>query len=131
MIKKTAFQLSKFLSVGVINTLIDFVIYFSATRMIFFFSTHIFHAKALSFLIATSFSFVANRKWTFKKTDGGKFKEGIKFYLTVGSGIFINVGVHYLVVHIFGHSDVWGIIAAAACTGVWGFSISKFWVFKR
>jgi putative flippase GtrA len=131
MIKRTAFQFSKFASVGVINTLIDFIVYFGVTRSIFFFSTHIFHAKALSFLIATSFSFIANRKWTFKKSEGNKFKEALKFYLTVGSGIFINVGVHYLVVHVLGHSDILGIIAAAACTGVWGFSISKIWVFKK
>jgi putative flippase GtrA len=131
MIKSTAKQFGKFASVGVMNTLIDFIMYFATTRFIFFFSQNIFHAKALSFLLATSFSFMANRKWTFKKSGPGKFKEAVKFYLTVGSGIFINVGMHYLVVKTLGYSDILGIIAAAACTGLWSFSFSKLWVFKQ
>jgi putative flippase GtrA len=131
MIKNLTFQFSKYASVGLINTLLDFSVYLILTRFIYIFSINIFTAKAISFFVAMNFSFFANRWFTFKRSDLPTWQEFIKFYLTVGSGIFINVGVHYLVVKIFGLSDILGVIAAAGFTAFWGFGFSKLWVFRK
>lgn len=128
--KESITQFMKFGLTGVANTAIDFVVYLFLTRFTPFFSIHIIEAKAISFLAAATFSYFANRRWTFNKTGSHNAKEVVLFYSTVGSGIFINVGVQYFVVEILHISDIFGILAAAAFTAVWGFLFSKFIVFK-
>lgn len=128
---KALIQFIKFGLTGVLNTLIDFGVYLLLTRAVALFALHIFIAKAISFICAATFSYFANRRWTFKKRGPHQAKEVILFYSTVGSAIFINVGIHYLVVEMLHLSDIIGIILAAGFTAVWGFLFSKFIVFKE
>ncbi len=123
-------QFVKYCLVGVINTLIDFAIYFSLTRETLIFSNHLSSAKALSFVGATTFSFFANRFFTFNRRHSPSLLEAVRFYSTVGSGIFINVGLHYLIIRN-GLSDVIALMVATFGTLIWGFLFSKFWVFKE
>lgn len=127
--REAMIQFLKFASTGIANTLIDFVVYLALTRFVPYFEIHIFIAKAISFLCAATFSFFANRRWTFGRKHAANLAEAVRFYSTVGSGIFINVGIHYTVVQVLHLSDIIGIIAAAGFTVVWGFVFSKFWVF--
>lgn len=90
----------------------------------------IFIAKGISFIIATFNSFLFNRFWTFKKEGGFLWKELFTFYTVIGSGIFINIGVHFLDVNFFGINDLASSIVSAGFTAVWGFVLAKYIVFK-
>lgn len=124
-------EFAKFSVVGVANTSVDLGLYILLTRLLPFFGSHILLAKALSFIAATICSFVLNRTWTFAKRDAVKFKELFKFYSTVGSGIFINVGAVYFFHEIMGINDIFAAALATGFTVFWGFAFSKFWVFKN
>jgi putative flippase GtrA len=124
------FQFALFCSVGVLNTLVDISVYFLLTRVVFGLG-FIFVAKAISYIAATLFSFFVNRYWTFEKRSPVRLRELGRFYSTVGLGIFVNLGVLYVVVSIFHLYDIVGVVLAAFATAVWGFSLSKWYVFNK
>ena len=131
-LKNSAYvEFMKFSVVGIANTSVDLGLYILLTRLIPYFGNHILIAKALTFIAATICSFTLNRTWTFAKRDAVKFKEIIKFYSTVGSGIFINVGAVYFFHEVVGFSDIVAAVLATGFTVFWGFAFSKFWVFKH
>lgn len=129
-LSQTTKQFLKFCLVGVLNTAVDFGVYYALTRGLWTFHHSISVYKALSYLVATLCSFVVNRHWTFAKTSHVRVSELWRFYSTVGLGIFINVGVQYIAVTIFSIHDLIGVLIATAVTAVWGFSFTKFFVFK-
>ncbi len=124
-------EFAKFALVGVANTAVDLGLYVFLTRQIGYFENHLLFAKALTFIAATICSFTLNRRWTFNKRDRVTAQEIIKFYSTVGTGIFINVGAVYFFHHILGINDIIAAILATGLTVFWGFAFSKFWVFKK
>lgn len=130
-LSQTAKQFLKFCLVGVLNTVVDFGIYYALTRGLWTFQDSILVYKALSYLVATVCSFMVNRYWTFAKMAPIHYGELLRFYATVGLGIFVNVGVQYVAVVIFGLHDLVGVLVAAAATAIWGFSFAKFFVFKE
>lgn len=131
-IKNNAYvEFVKFSLVGAVNTSVDLGAYIFMTRMVLYFSEHILIAKAIAFVFATISSFALNRTWTFNKKDKVKFNEVLRFYSTVGTGIFINVGAVYFFHEILGFHDITSALIATAFTVFWGFAFSKFWVFKK
>jgi putative flippase GtrA len=128
--KFTGVQFVRFATVGVINTVVDISIYFLLTRYLGFGMELIFVAKAISYIVATLNSFFLNRLWTFGKKEAFQWRELLLFYLTVGSGIFINVGVHFINVHVLSLNDMVSVLIAAVLTAIWGFLWSKYFVFR-
>ena len=123
-------QFLKFCTVGILNTLIDISLYYLITRS-FWASGFLAIPKAISYLAATFCSFTVNRYWTFGKREAPRLREVGRFYSTVGLGIFVNVGVLYAAVTYFGMHDILAALFAAFATAVWGFSFSKWYVFKK
>lgn len=127
----TGVQVVKFGSIGIVNTLIDVGAYFALTRFIAFFGEHLVSAKAISFFLGTVFSFIMNRRFTFGSRGRVRMGEILRFYSTVGSGIFVNSGAYYLF-HIFlGMNEVLAVGIATIISFAWGFLFSKYWVFKK
>ena len=124
-------QFIRFCLVGILNTMVDFIIYYLLTRSFWEFNEFITIPKAISYLAATVCSFSVNRYWTFEKHEPVVIKEVIRFYSTVGLGIFVNVGVQYFAVIILGFHDLVGVLLAAGGTALWGFLFSKFFVFVK
>lgn len=122
-------QFVRFCSIGAINTVIDFSVYFVLTRFLGFNDWYLV-AKAVSFLIATLFSFFGNRFWTFKQRTTVAYMELVKFYIVVGTGIILNVSVHYLITGVFHLPDLVSVFVAAITTAVWGFSMIKLLIFR-
>lgn len=128
--RTTIGQMVIFGSIGVINTTLDLCIYYSLTRFTDVFRGQVVTAKSLSFIVASAFSFLFNRRFTFGRRDKIRFMEVVKFYSTVGAGIFINVGAVY-VLHVWLHIfDLIAVLMSTVLTFVWGFTFSKKWVFK-
>ncbi len=123
-------RFSKFCMVGILNTLVDLSIYYLLTRELWTFQDSFSIAKLLSYLAATACSFAVNRYWTFEKRGGDVSGELLRFYSTVGLGIFINVGLQYVGVSIFGMNDFTAAIVSGGITAVWGFALAKWFVFQ-
>ncbi|MFA5742736.1 MAG: GtrA family protein [Candidatus Paceibacterota bacterium] len=135
------FQVAKFISVGVLNTLIDWgilTIQVIMTGINAGLGYGIF--KSVSFSAAVFNSFIWNKCWTFKKNDTGKTQqELLQFLLLSLVGFCINVGVASFVVDVVGPQggisrNLWATVGGAAATMfsmVWDFVVYKFIVFKK
>jgi putative flippase GtrA len=145
-------QLSKFIVIGGMNTLLDLGVLSLVTfafrsffnieskATIIFAITFYSLFKATSFIVANISSYYWNKYWTFQKDsseeDGAKF---IQFFLVSIVGFLINVVVASYVfkaIQPFAgmNSDQWGLIGAAAGAIVglaWNFLGYKFIVFKK
>jgi putative flippase GtrA len=126
----TANRFIVFCGVGVLNTIVDLIVYVLITRVLPF-SEYVVSAKAISYVAATLFSFFMNKRFTFGLQTEFSHRELVNFFSTVGLGIFINTGTQYVAVHVLHIPDLIGLLIAAAFTAVWGFSFSHLYVFKR
>jgi glycosyltransferase involved in cell wall biosynthesis len=122
-------EMLKFMAVGVVNTLIDVVLYFALTRFTFLFSVHLIAAKFFSFLGGTISSLYLNRSWTFGIKDDLTAAEVIRFYSMVSVSIFIDVYVMALFVKA-GMYDLLALVLTTGFVFVTNFALSKLWVFK-
>ena len=135
------FQVAKFISVGILNTLIDWgilTVQVILTGINMGLGYSIF--KSISFMVAVFNSFVWNKYWTFKKNDTGKTQqELLQFLLLSLVGFCINVGVASFVVNVIGPQggisrNLWATVGGAVATMfsmVWDFVVYKFIVFKK
>ncbi|HEY0979886.1 MAG TPA: bifunctional glycosyltransferase family 2/GtrA family protein [Candidatus Paceibacterota bacterium] len=123
-------QLIRFAAVGVLNTAIDIGLYFILTRSSEFFAAHLLVAKAFSFGAGTLSSFFGNRAWTFNNVSRIRYGELVRFYLTVGIGMGINIATLSACISLFNIPDSIGVIIATAVTFVWNFVASKLWVYS-
>ncbi len=121
----------KFAIVGGVNTVIDIILYFLLTRFIAFFGDHLLVAKAFSFGTASISSFIANRRWTFRRKSPLHFMEIVRFYTTVAIAVVINVACLSIFLRLYRAYDLPAVITATFFTFAWNFFVSKFWVFRQ
>ncbi|MBU4298691.1 GtrA family protein [Patescibacteria group bacterium] len=134
-------QIGKFLLVGALNTFIDMgvlniLIWISGIASGVWYSIF----KGISFLIATTNSYLWNKHWTFEKRKEvfapGEFS---KFLILTTIGFSINVGIASFVVNVIGPqlglgAKIWanvGAFTAVLVAWFWNFLGAKFIVFKK
>lgn len=124
----TAEQFIRFCLIGVVSFCIDFGVYFIFTRFV---GLYYILSGFLSFMVAVTFSFFANRAWTFKVASEVENKlQALKFFLTSSIGIAINLSLFYLVVDFLHWYDLPAKIAMTVLVVFFNFSLNKFWTFK-
>ncbi|WP_337012856.1 GtrA family protein [Pantoea sp. AS142] len=111
---------AKYLSVGLINTLIHWVTFFICLRMGLFQST----ANLIAFCLAVTFSFFINARWTFKQQ--ATTWRYILYVVFMGAMAF---SVGYLADRI-GLYPIITLIVSSAISLVCGFLFSRFVIFK-
>jgi len=121
-------QFIKFCLVGVLNTLIDFAIYYFLTRII---GIYFLAANFISVLAAMTFSFVFNKYWTFKNFDSQIKKQYLQFALVNLVYFLLNNSIVWLGVTVFGLGDLWSKLLATAIGLGWNFGANKLWTFKE
>lgn len=148
-VPKWAQQFLQFVVIGFLNTFFDLIIFMSLS-----YATGINKGimvagfKAVSFSIISFFSFLANKRWTFKEKTEKIDKEAAKYtqfmVITLG-GLLINSGVVYLVANFISpitipiinfqlNQDLWLVFSSLVATAfslVWNFVGYKFIVFKK
>jgi len=136
-------QAGKFILVGIMNTLVDLIILNLETIASGQRSGGAYAIqKAVSFIVAVTFSYYVNKNWTFE--DKSKEQQGRKFSQFIGVslvGMLINVTVATVVVTyvrpVLGlniSAQLWVSLGALCGTAVglfWNFIGYKFWVFKK
>ncbi len=123
-------QFFRFCTVGIFNTVIDFSIYFSLTRIWWYFDQHYLQANFFAFLLANLFSFWANKNWTFKNFDQHRFSQYGKFFSTSILALLSIQLTMYLGVSILGWWDLAVKILALLVSVLINFFGAKFWAFK-
>ena|SRR3989338_3161715 len=129
--RQVTHQFIIFAFIGVINTALDFGLYYTLTRHTLLFADHIYVATTISFLTATTFSFFANRTWTFKLEGGATVPEALKFYATTGFGLIINLGLLAILIKVFFFHDLVAKVFTTIVVILWNFTLKKFWVFSK
>jgi len=131
--RKAASQFIKFSIIGIINTIIDFSIYILLTRHVVFFShshSMLYLANVISFLVSTTFSFFANRRWTFAMTQKASLHEMARFYTITTSGLIINSFLLYNFIEFLKISDLIAKVFSTVFSTIWIFSLKRSWVFS-
>lgn len=124
-------QFIKFAIVGTANTVVDWLVYW----LIIYFSGWNIQAfkqlaKAFSFIVSATSSYIMNRTWTFQSSDKKIFYQASKFFFIATMGLVLNNFFFYLVTAAFGLRDIFGLIIATGLVAFWNFCGSKYWVFK-
>lgn len=120
----------RFCLVGSLNTVIDFSLFFSLTRLTDIFKTHYLWANFLAFTVANIFSFMVNKNWTFNNRSPYYFRQYYKF-LTVS--IMALLAVQLILYWLITGLGVWDVIAklvALLVSVAIGFLGSRFWAFR-
>jgi putative flippase GtrA len=121
-------QFIKFCLVGVVNTAIDFAIFYLLTRIA---GIYFLLANFISVLAAMTFSFVFNKYWTFKNFNPGIKKQYLQFALVNLVYFILNNGIIWLGVTILGLGDLWSKLLATLIGLGWSFGANKIWTFKE
>lgn len=124
-------QFVKFGIIGVVNTTLDFSVYFILTRWVPFFHDHILTANAISFSLAVTNSYILNTRWTFRGTHSA---HTVRFPKFLATNIFA-LGINELLLLFFVSSlnlhDLISKAMAVALTLFWNFFVNKYWVFRK
>lgn len=123
-------QAGKFVIVGLINTALDFSVYFLLTRLIGFIGAHPAFAKGISFSVGVLNSFIWNRKWTFQSKTSPWITIG-PFVLVSLVGLLINTGILQLLFTRYGWNEILVLVIATIATITWNFIINRFLVFRK
>lgn len=123
-------EIIKFGLVGISNTILDLGIFSILTKTTGFFAFHAVSAKTISFIFGSTWSYVANRTFTFPQKEKPNSSEIVKFYLTALGGLVINAASAALFFEIIG-KNVLAAAAASIVSFAWNFFITKFWVFQK
>ena len=128
-------QVVRFIIVGLANTAIDFGLLFTGKSL----GLPIVIANVISTGAAFIFSFVANRKYTFKSTDSNVFREVVLFVIVTLFGLWVLQTLIIqlmfpLVQSLVSKTDVALLIAKLIATVVsltWNYLLYSRLVFKK
>ena len=117
-------QVISFGIIGVLNTAIDFSVYWILTRV---FGFYFLMANMAAIVCAMCFSYFANKTFTFR-TSGNHKKEIIRFLTVQGSGFLIANGILFILVHL-SVFDIYAKVIASVVFTLYNFTMQKLWVF--
>lgn len=142
LIKSEAFrELFVYGVVGVLATVVNYVVYFAVTRLVALIAgvspehaALIAVGNVLSWIAAVSFGFWANKKYVFRSADWGK--ETLKKELSgfVAARVFslvLDIVAVELMVHAMGINDLISKLVSNIMVIIVNYFLSKFWVFRK
>ncbi|OUR78775.1 hypothetical protein A9Q83_06100 [Alphaproteobacteria bacterium 46_93_T64] len=121
-------QAFKFAITGILNTGIDFAIFFT---LIYVVSVHFAVANTVAFLIAVTVSYIINKNWTFSDQNSGHkiLSEWIHFTV-ISIGGFILATTLLFILDPYIHVGAAKIIATGA-SFIWNFTLTRFYLWKN
>lgn len=108
------------------------VIYFGFIALsIEFFGLDYRIAVTIAYVLAVSFHFLANRKFTFRVVDSRLLHQSIRYLGILGVNYLITLGVVSFLVVRLGVSTYLSAAASIMVTVCIGYVATKFWVFRH
>ena len=126
IVNKDIFRFIKFALVGVMNTLLNWSIFFILTKVELYYIV----ANVIAYLIATIHSYFWNSIWVFKYNNGSKIKSSIKFIVLNIIGLLINTIILYVLVDIFNINKLISLVLTTVIVMIINYVANKVWVFN-
>jgi putative flippase GtrA len=149
-------QVQRFVVVGLANTLLDFVLFQTLTKIFGIPLSHVWIAKAVSGTVALAFSFFLNRSWVFRASGDRRVAAGQagRFVAATLIGVYVvQTGLTQFFSSVFPQPGEWvfELVEAAGLDDVmsedfviktvafclattasmsWNFAAYKWWVFS-
>lgn len=123
--KKLINQIAKFGVVGIIATLIDYILLFILTDV---FKIYYMTSSIISFSVSLIFNYIASIKWVFNVEHKQTYKDGLLFLIFSLIGLWINQEVMYLTVEKLGVYYMISKIFATGIVMVWNFITRKIFI---
>lgn len=117
----------KFGLVGVLNTLINWIIF----AVLNFVGVYYIVANVIAYAIATANSYIWNSKWVFKYNGKDKKETTIKFVILNLIGLALNTVILYFLVDILLFNKLIGLVITTVIVMVINYIVNKIWVFKE
>lgn len=122
----------KYLIFGVLSTIVNFVTYYIAARII---GIDEVISSGISWFVSVLFAYITNKKYVFKskaKNVKGLLKEiGVFFSSRILTGILCDVGTFALMVKVLKINDVVSKIVTQVMVVILNYIFSKMYVFKK
>ncbi len=116
----------RFLTVGVVNTLIGITVIFAAKL---FFSANDVVANAIGYTCGLASSFMLNSQWTFAYR-GPQLPAGVKFLLASALAYAANIGTVLLTIHSFSLNGYIAQLSGMPVYTLTSYFASKYIVFR-
>ena len=117
----------KFGLVGVLNTLINWIIF----AVLNFVGVYYIVANVIAYAIATANSYIWNSKWVFKYNGKDKKETTIKFVILNLIGLALNTAILYFLVDVLLFNKLIGLVITTVIVMVINYIVNKIWVFKE
>lgn len=121
-------QAVRFGAVGVLNTLVDWGLYYALTRWAGLGSLPVL-AKSLSYGAGIINSYFWNKYWTFQQRDGSLLSI-VPFMIVSLIALGVNAGVLHLGLEVLSITEFASLILATGVTLLWNFLMSKLVIFR-
>lgn len=123
-------QFIKFCLVGGLNTIVDFAVYLSLTRLTDWFDQWLVVAAMIAMACATVNSYLWNAFWVFRTARTDHHVLISKFLVISTSGFIIYTYLFSVLVH-YGFYDILVKILLTGFLVIWNFVGNKWWVYTR
>ena len=133
-IRKLIFQYRHellYLIFGALTTLVNFVVYLGATRLVGMGTTA---ANALAWLLAVLFAYLTNRTWVFESQARGAREIGAELLRFMAGRVatgLMDIAIMYVSVDLLGANDVVMKILSNVLVIILNYVISKLMVFRK
>jgi putative flippase GtrA len=124
--KKTFFELVRYVSVGVAASIVDYGAYYALTRFVLLSATF---ANPLSYLCGNVVSFYGQRTITFR-SHGHTGKQYLRFLVVNAAGLVVSQMTLVVFLH-FGVNDLFAKAAGIITSGTFNYLSNRFWTFAN
>ena len=117
----------KFGIVGVLNTLVNWIIFFILNTL----GMYYIFSNIIAYSISTIHSYLWNTLWVFKYKDKASTDTTFKFITLNVVGLLLNTVILYILVDLFNLNKMLGLIIITIIIMFINYAVNKIWVFKR
>ena len=117
----------KFGMVGVINTLVNWIIFFILNAL----GMYYILANIIAYILGTVNSYLWNTLWVFKYKDKASTETTIKFIILNLIGLGLNTGILYVLVDLCNLNKFIGLVTTTSIVMIINYIVNKLWVFSK
>lgn len=117
----------KFGMVGVLNTLVNWVIFFILNA----FGMYYILANIIAYALGTIHSYLWNTLWVFKYKEKASTDTTIKFVILNVVGLGLNTGILYVLVDLCNLNKFIGLVITTGIVMIINYVVNKLWVFSK
>ena len=117
----------KFGMVGVINTLVNWIIFFILNAL----GMYYILANIIAYILGTVNSYLWNTLWVFKYKDKASTETTIKFIILNLIGLGLNTGILYVLVDLCNLNKFIGLVTTTTIVMIINYIVNKLWVFSK